>query len=306
MRTLFILAIAMLTGCSVVERAGMKVLYRPAPVGETKVIHEIPYVPGSDIAKHRLDLFHPPGKNWPLWIFVHGGSWTSGDKSLTAAGQDIYGNIGRYFAARGIGVAIINYRLLPDTTWRGQIDDVAGAVGWAGKNIARHGGDPSKIYIGGHSAGAHLASYIALNQELAAKHHLPKLAGAICLSGAAYDMTDRETYRLGNAPSFYALRFAENGNNPDWQVNASSATYARKNAPPVLLFVAEGDSAPLRRQSTHFSEILSEKGIANHLIIVPGESHIRIILALTRPEKIIAPAIESFIKSNGKIPAAQQ
>lgn len=295
MKLLALLTLGLLSGCSVVETVGVKVLSRHATLAAEQINRDIVYVPGSDSPKHRLDLFRPAGKGWPLLIFVHGGSWTSGDKSLTSGGEDVYGNLGRYYANWGIGVAVINYRLLPDVTWREQLDDVAKSVAWAGKSISRYGGDPQRIFIGGHSAGAHLASYVALSTDLAKKHRLPKIAGAVCVSGAGYDMTDHETYRLGNSPSFYAQRFSENGANADWQRNASSATYARKGAPPFLVLVAEGDSAPLRRQAEHFNRLLDARGVSSRLVIVPGESHIRIVLALTRDDKIPAPAISSFI-----------
>lgn len=299
MRFLFLLCLATLGGCSVVERVGVKVLSRHATLPAAQITRDIPYVRGSDLPKHRLDLFRPSGKGWPVWVFIHGGSWDSGDKRLESGGEDIYGNIGRFYANQGIGVAVINYRLLPGVTWREQLDDVAKAVAWAGKSIAKYGGDPSSIYVGGHSAGSHLASYAVLNRELAQKHHVPKLTGAICVSGAAYDMSDEETYRLGNKPHFYAERFAENGNNPDWKRNASAATYATRNAPPFLLLYAEGDSASLRRQSQHMHDILDSKRVPNRIVMLPGESHIRIVLALTRSDKKAVPAILEFIRSTG-------
>ena len=296
MRILILLFCALFTGCSVVERVGVKALYRRAPLPEAQIARDLPYVPGSHDPKHRLDLFRPAGKGWPVFIFIHGGSWDSGDKSLTAGGEDIYGNIGRLYAARGIGVAVINYRLLPGVTWREQLRDATRALAWVQKSIAAHGGDPARVFIGGHSAGAQLAANVAVRP----RHGLP-LAGAICISGAGYDMTDAETYRLGNLPAFYAQRFAEKGANPDWRRTASPATYATRHAPPFLLLYAEGDSAPLRRQSQHFHTLLDARGVKNHLITVPGESHIRIVLALTRADKLPAAEIANFIQS--KAPA---
>jgi acetyl esterase/lipase len=295
LKLLSIFCISLLAGCSAVEHVGIAVLYRRAALPDSQITRDIPYVDGSTSPKHRLDLFRPKGNGWPTYVFIHGGSWNSGDKSLTAAGEDVYGNIGRYFAARGIGVAVINYRLLPDVTWREQMDDAARAVAWVGKSIKQYGGDPARIFVGGHSAGAHIGSYVALNSTLAKKHKLPLLAGAICISGAAYDMTDPVTYQLGNQPSFYAERFAEKGGNPDWQRNASSAFYAKKGAPPFLILVAEGDSAPLRRQAKNFHEILIRRGVTSRLVTVPGESHIRIVLALTSDDKVPGPEMEKFL-----------
>src|SRR5439155_18980367 len=93
------------------------------------LIHrDICYREGSADEKHRLDLFLPHGTNWPILIFIHGGGLTSGDKALRVSGADVYGNIGRFYASQGIGVAVINYRLQPKVTWREQAEDVAHAT----------------------------------------------------------------------------------------------------------------------------------------------------------------------------------
>ena len=288
MRIFIFLICTLLTGCSAVERVGMRVLYRRATLPEAQITRDIPYVPRSDLPKHELDLFRPAGKGWPVFVFIHGGSWDSGDKALTVADEDVYGNIGRFYAARGIGVAVINYRLQPDVTWREQLNDATRAVAWVKESVVGFGGDASRIFVGGHSAGAQIAARLALRSRLG-------IAGAVCVSGAGYDMADAETYLLGNAPSFYAKRFAQNGANPDWQRNASPTTYIRKNAPPFLLLYAEGDSAPLRRQSQLMHERLCGAGVKSRIVAVPSESHVRIVLALTRADKSAAPELLGFI-----------
>ena len=298
MRLFLLLSLTMLGGCSVVERVGMKILYTKASLSETQITRDIVYKAGSTSPAQRLDLFVPAPKHWPVMVFVHGGGWDSGDKALRFAGEDVYGNVGRFFASHGVGVAVINYRLQPQATWRQQVSDVADAVAWVKGHIKSHGGDPTRIFLAGHSAGAHLASFVALNREVAAQHNLPRIAGAICASGAGLDMTDAETYRLGNRVSYYAERFAGAGGNPEWQREASPASYARKGAPPFLILYATGESAPLQRQARHFHDILDSKGVRNSLIAVPGESHTRIVLTLSRPDKIAGPAILEFIRSH--------
>ena len=295
MRIIILLFCIALSGCSIVERTGVRALARHAELPPEQITRDIRYIADSDSPKHRYDFFRPAGRGWPVMVFIHGGSWTSGDKSLSAGGEDIYGNIGRFYASRGIGVAVINYRLIPDVNWRTQLDDVAQAVRAIAAKARQTGGDPSRIFLLGHSAGAHLAASVALNPSLRAKYNLPRISGIIGVSGAAYDMTDAETYRLGNQPSFYAERFAENGANPDWQRNASAATYLSRSAPPFLLFYANGDSASLRRQSQHFHELIQAKGLRSRLVRVPGESHILIVLTLTREDKATMPAITDFI-----------
>ena len=232
-----------------------------------------------------------------MMVFVHGGGWVEGDKALRFGGQDVYGNIGRFYAARGIGVAVISYRLQPQVTWREQVDDVASAVAWVKSSIASYGGDPSRIFIAGHSAGGHLASFVALNPEVAARHGLPRFAGAICVSGAALDLSDAETYRLGNRVSYYASRFNSDGANPDWQRDASAANYASAGSPPFLILYAEGETAALKRQASRFHEILDSKRTRNRIVGVPGESHARMVLALSRADKTAGPAVLDFISA---------
>ncbi len=298
MRFIFLLFCLLFSGCAFVERAAVRSLAGDSKLPAEQIVRDVVYVPGSDSPKHRFDFFRPAGRGWPVLVFIHGGSWNSGDKSLTAGGVDIYGNIGRFYAARGIGVAVINYRLIPAVTWREQLDDVALAVRAVAMQTRKSGGNPARIFLLGHSAGGHLAASVALNPTVRASNKLPKISGVIGVSGAGYDMMDSETYRLGNQVSFYAERFAENGANPDWQRNASPATFLSKNSPPFLLLYADGDSAPLRRQSLHFHDLIQSKGRQSKLLRVPGESHILIVLTLTRPDKISAPAILQFINSH--------
>src|SRR5258708_4348190 len=92
-----VVASVFFTGCSVVEHAGITLLYEKAPLPDAQVKYDIPYVHLSAPAEQRLDLFLPRGTNWPVFIFVHGGNWDTGDKGLRVGGADVYGNIGRFY-----------------------------------------------------------------------------------------------------------------------------------------------------------------------------------------------------------------
>jgi hypothetical protein len=83
------------------------VLYREVPLPESQIVRDLPYVNGTvqDRTKHRLDLFVPAGRGWPMVVFVHGGGWREGDKGVTVGSADVYGNIGRYLASHGIGAS---------------------------------------------------------------------------------------------------------------------------------------------------------------------------------------------------------
>lgn len=285
------------SGYVAVRRAGMAVLYKPASLGETQVRRDLCYREGSEDEKHRLDLFVPPEPNWPILIFIHGGGLASGDKALRVSGADVYGNIGRFYAAHGIGVAVINYRLQPRVRWREQVNDVAHAVAWAYSSLPASGGDPSRFFIGGHSAGAYLAARVALDSKPLAEVGLsPNIfSGVVAVSGAAFDLTDAQTYHLGAKPRHYEARFRCGDPTEKWKRQASPITYATRHAPPFLVLYAGGESRPLRRQSHLLHEALQRNQTPSELVVVPGQSHKRIVLTLSRSDKTSAPAILRFI-----------
>jgi len=284
-------------GCkAVVARTGIAILYQKADLPAAQVRNDIPYGPETNSPKQQLDLFLPSGRNWPVFIFIHGGGWTGGDKGLRVGGADVYGNIGRFFAAHGIGVAVINYRLLPEVGWKDQIDDVAQAAAWVHFHIAEYGGDPRRVFIGGHSAGAQLAARIALDPMPLEKYGLSpsNLCGVISISGAGLDLTDAKTYELGAPLDYYEKRFGQD--HKIWRA-ASPVFYARPGAPPFLILYAGGENKGLPRQAQRLSEVLTKNGIENQVVVVPGQGHARIVLALSRSDKTAGPAMINFINA---------
>ena len=134
-----------------------------------------------------LDLFLPQGGGSapkPVLVFVHGGAFVRGNK--TAPGSPFYDNVMNWAVASNMIGANIAYRLAPDHPWPAGAEDVAAATAWLRDNVAAHGGDPGRIFLMGHSAGAvHVASYAAHP----AFHAAPGggIAGAILVSGV-YDL----------------------------------------------------------------------------------------------------------------------
>ncbi|HZM03310.1 MAG TPA: alpha/beta hydrolase [Candidatus Saccharimonadales bacterium] len=287
------------TGCIVVKGVGMAFLYKKAELPLAQVHLDIPYREGAASPENRLDLFTPAGTNWPILIFVHGGGWTEGDKSLKVAGDDVYGNIGRFYAEHGIGVAVINYRLLPHVHWQEQISDVAHATAWVYSHVAQYGGNPARLFLCGHSAGAQLVDRVALDPAPLneAGRSTAIVRGVISVSGAGLDLKDEETYALGESREYYAQRFGTGTNPGDWQRAASPVAYIHPGAPPFLILYAGGETKPLIRQSQRFSQALTQAGVKNKIIVVPGQSHARIVLTLSRDDKTAGSAILNFIET---------
>jgi len=297
---LFCLAVLLLAvaGCtSTIERTGIILFYRKVALPEAQVRKDIVYREGSTLPKHRLDLFLPTGTNWPVLIFIHGGGWTKGDKDLIAGGADVYENIGRFYAAHGIGTAVISYRLQPGVDWQTQLDDVATATSWVHSHISEYGGDPKRLFVSGHSAGAQLADRIGLDTQLLKDHGLlpNDICGVISVSGAGLDLADEKTYALGAARSKYKQLFGTGGKG--WEKAASPATYAKPGAPPFLLLYAGWEKKQTQRQSQRLSEVLTTNGIPNKIVVVPRQSHERIVVSLSRDDKTIGPAVLDFIHS---------
>jgi arylformamidase len=289
------------------RRAGVALLYKPAPLGDCQVVPDINYCADCNGQKHRLDLYLPPGRDWPMFVFVHGGALISGDKCLRVCGADVYGNIGRFYASRGIGVALINYRLQPKVTWREQVDDVARATAWAYTHAQNYGGDSSRLFIGGHSAGAQLAARVALDAKPMSQHGLSPaiIQGVIAISGAGFDLTDAKTYELGRNLHLYEARFRCGDPTDHWKTEASPITYATPGAPPFLIIYAKGDPKALQRQSDLLHTALRQHQIPSELLVIPGENHCRIVLALSRADKKAAPAILNFIRKSNDALVAQ-
>ena len=239
-----------------------------------EVRRDIVYTSGApeDEGKHKLDIYLPKGKkNFPVFFFVHGGAWRSGDRSLYTA-------IGNRFASEGIGVVIPSYRLAPKNPHPAQIDDVAAAFAWTAKNIAEMGGDRSRIHIGGHSAGGHLVALLALDSRYLEK----------------YGLSPRDIRSVTAMSGVYLIEGLENVFGKQ-QREASPATYIKAGAPPFAITYCQWDYMSLPIQARQFHEMLTKAGVASELVYVPGESHITEIIHATRPADLTAATILKMI-----------
>lgn len=158
-------------------------LLKKQPRDSFSIEMDIPFGPHE---RQKLDVHVPKAKSVkprPVVMFVFGGGFTRGHKNMH--GEWIYGNVPDFFARNGMIGVSANYRLAPEFPWPAGAQDVAGAVAWVRKNIAKYGGDPEQLFIMGHSSGAtHVATY-ALRPELQPAEG-PGIAGAMILSGGFY------------------------------------------------------------------------------------------------------------------------
>ncbi len=142
----------------------------------------LPY--GKAHERQVLDIYAPPGaRDLPVVFWIHGGGWQVGDKSDVALKPQWFAQLGFVFVAP-------NYRLLPQVDMQGLTEDVAAALGWVNANIARHGGNPKRILVGGHSAGAQLAALMCCDGSWVGRHgmSLSQFIGCVPVDGDTYDI----------------------------------------------------------------------------------------------------------------------
>jgi acetyl esterase/lipase len=187
-------------------------LQEQEPYQGVKVQRDVRY---GSAERNLLDVFAPEDNAAPrpVLIFVHGGAFIGGNRR-TAPDSPFYDNIMLWAVRHGYVGINITYRLAPKSPWPAAAEDIARSVQWVAANAAQSGGDPARIFLMGHSAGAvHVASYLA-HPEF---HKIPGggLAGAIMVSGI-YDLTasplgDQELAYFGTDPSRFAERSSLQG-----------------------------------------------------------------------------------------------
>ena len=240
--------------------------------------------PDFDAERHVLDVYAPrkpapDAGGYPVVMFIHGGSWTSGNKN-------IYTFIGRRLAKQGVVAVVINYRLAPAVHVPEQAADCARALAWTVANIRPHGGDPARIFVMGHSAGGGLAALLATDDALLAANGLPQnpVRGAIMNDPAGLDMyTYLKEMRYENDAT-YLVPF---GNDPAvWK--AQSAIYKiRPGIPPFMFFIGGETYPSISRAAGNFRDRLKAIGQPAPYTVIPGRHHIPMVLQLYWQHNII-------------------
>ena len=261
------LGASLLSACS---PAGLLGAIQPAaPGGE---VRDVAYGPGP---RHAMDLYlpRPDGPPPPVVVFFYGGRWSAGERAS-------YRFAGRALAGRGALTVVADYRLYPEVGYAGILEDAAAAVAKARTEARAHGGDPTRVYLMGHSAGAYIAAMLALDPRwLAGVGVNPRtdLAGVIGVSGP-YDFLPLKEDDLRQI-------FAPEG--PETQ----PITFAANAAAPMLLLTGGADTTVLPRNSLRLAEAVNAAGGHAETIVYPGVAHVAILAALGAPLRDLAPTL---------------
>ena len=228
--------------------------------------------------RQRLDVWTPgprvPGERLPVVVFFYGGGWVAG------ARQE-YAFAGSAFAGKGFVAIIPDYRLVPWVRFPAFVEDSALAVRWARDHAAEYGGDPGRITLAGHSAGAYNAAMLALDTRFLRTAGVdPRIVRAAALLAGPYDFYPFTEVRgrdaLGRWP-----RPAE----------TQPITFARADAPPMFLAAGTADTVVQPRNSRALAARLKALGAPVELKFYAGKSHVDLAKALAKPFRGTAPVL---------------
>ena len=260
MRRFLLPFIALLAGCSPLKTFNAVI---PKDAGARLVAEDQAFAQGP---RGKLDLYAPREAGdgpLPVIVFFYGGSWSSGSK-------EGYGFVGRALAAQGFLVAIPDYRLVPEVSFPGFVEDSAAAVKWVRANAKRFGGDPDRLVIAGHSAGAYNGAMLALDPQWLGRDRAA-VKGFAGIAGP-YDFL----------PLDGPITRAAFGQAPD-KLATQPINFASADDPPALLLVAGSDTLVFPHNSVRLAAKLRQAGVPAEVTTYPDVGHVVILTAIAKP-----------------------
>ena len=227
----------------------------------TKTVLDVAY--GAH-ERQKLDVYLPDTKadSLPVLMFIHGGYWAVGSK-------DTLGFMAPAITSLPAILVCPGYRLTPEAKYPQPVEDCRAALKWVYDNIADYGGDPNRLFIGGHSAGGHLAAMVTLQRDLLLSASLPEnvVKGCFPVSGV-YDVFDSPPERRD--PFVNSLEEAR---------EASPLNHTHGNNTPFFMVIGENDFPNLRNQFPMMSVALKAQAGPVETMEMPGLNHFEISLA---------------------------
>jgi len=259
-------------------------LLADSPKDGVAVARDIAY--GSH-PRQQLDVYRGGGGGGqPVVIFVHGGAYVDGERDRTA---EVYANVLYYFARHGVVGVNMEYRLAPEHRYPAGSQDVAAAVQWTRRHIAEHGGDPGRIFLIGHSAGAAHAGSYAYDRRLQPASG-PGIAGLVVLSGRVRAEMLPENPNAPKVEAYY-------GQDPAAHADASPVTHVSADSVPTMIGVGEYENPLL---DVHCAELghrlAAAKRRASRFVWLAGHNHTSVIAHFNTAEERLGREILEFIR----------
>jgi acetyl esterase/lipase len=275
-----VLLAACLTGCSSAEFFAVN-----APTAFGHVDRRVNIAYGED-KRQKLDIYvSRESGSRPVVIFWYGGSWQEGSKSD-------YRFVGAELAKLGFVAVLPDYRLYPQVTFPSFEEDGARAVAWVEKHAQEFGGDPKRIVLMGHSAGAHTAAFLALNHDFLERYgaDTKDIVGLIGLSGPYAFVPDSDALRAA-FPAPYTEK--------DWQ----PIRWVDSHSPPTLLLHGCSDKVVLPRETIELHDALEQHHVRVEMHLFPHRRHTDTVSPfspLLRGRTPVVDEVAAFVRSVGE------
>ncbi|MEX2212885.1 MAG: alpha/beta hydrolase [Phycisphaeraceae bacterium] len=262
---------------------------------------DIPYA-GTDEKRQTLDIYAPAdAKSLPVVFWIHGGGWQTGDKSDVKIKPQAFMDKGFVFVS-------INYRLLPVVEMESINKDIAKAFRWMQDHIADYGGDPKRVLVGGHSAGAQLAALLCTDDRLlkAEGVSFDVLKGCVPVDGDTYDVpaiieVAETRWRVhGQTPSKFGHR-VKFGNDPAKHRDFSAVNHVKKDKGiPPFLVLHVANQADVSAQAFRLGAVLKEAGVKVRVFGARDTDHSKLNNNLGETDDPATKALDEFIAENFK------
>jgi acetyl esterase/lipase len=235
------------------------------PADEPKVHRGLPYADTKN-ERQMLDVYAPTqGQNHPVVVWIHGGGWRRGDKA------EVH-NKPKAFVDKGFVLVSINYRFVPNVTVMQIAGDVAKAIRWTHDHAKDYSGDPNRIIVMGHSAGAQLAALVCTDDRYLKTEKLPLsiIKGCVPVDGDTYDVAMQIKTVEEKRANSYKMTFGD----AESQKDLSSVTHVAKdkNIPPFLILHV-ADHPETKAQSQRLVKVLQHAGISATAYAAEGKNH---------------------------------
>jgi acetyl esterase/lipase len=262
---------------------------------------DIPYVDKGD-EKQVLDVFAPAkAKDAPVVFWIHGGGWQTGDKKDVQIKPDV-------FVEKGFVFVSTNYRLLPKVDMATIVQDVARSIHWVHDHIAEYGGDPNRLLVMGHSAGAQLAALICTDERYLKSEGLTLNITKACVpvDGDTYDVpaiieTAETRWRTHNLPPAKFGHREKFGNDPEKHKDFSAVNHVAKDKgiPPFLILHVAGHP-DTTAQAQRLNNVLKEAGLATAVVAAKESTHSKINADLGQADDPTTKALFEFLEKTLK------
>jgi arylformamidase len=246
--------------------------------------------PKTEAKLNMLDVYMPKkGSNSPVLIWIHGGSWAFGDKDDVQAKAD-------YFTEKGYVFVAVNYRLSPKVMHPVHAQDVANAIMWFYSNAKHYSADPKKFFLIGHSAGAHLAALVSIDDKYLknAGGSTEIVKGVVLLDGTGYDIPEVVSVAGTRLKDWYTQAF---GNSKwDWGQASPSNFINTNNHIPSFMIVNSGEGEQLEVESKNFYKKLMDVKVPCKLVKYPKKNQSSLNKDLGKDEDVPTEDILRFLQ----------